>query len=218
MGLVTRLTADRWGPRVRALDAIERLCQYVLLMRLAVAGLALLVWQSQDPGRPTLYLAAGVIVALNYAALRHWPTVIDKVRLADKPWYLILDVVVAATLVGVSGTGTPMVLYLVGSGLLAGLVFTARLAAAATLAATATYVGVLIGHAGLSPGGLDVHSTVTPAASPSNGRRCGACWVRSSEACGRSPPCVSRPRFAMSDCAWPETCTTPSPRTCTASG
>jgi signal transduction histidine kinase len=165
MGIVSRLTTvDPSGgssPKPERMNPLDRLCQYVLVLRLAVAGLALLVMQHQPPVQPVLIVAVLVILTLNYLGLRRWLVVTGELRLADKPWYLVLDVCLAGTLVAISGVATPMVLYLVGAGLLAGLVYTARLAITATLVMTLAYLAVLTGHSGSAPGVIDIHTVLT---------------------------------------------------------
>jgi signal transduction histidine kinase len=151
---------DGDGPP-RALGSVDLLAQYVLVPRIAVAGLTFLAVERQPGALPVLLVAMPLIVALNYAALRHWAYVVDELRVSGKPLYLVLDVALAITVIGSVGVGSPIVLYLVGSGLLAGLLYPLRFALAASIAATLLYAAVLATHAGSAPGVVDVHTSVT---------------------------------------------------------
>lgn len=144
-----------------SLDATGRLAQYVLIPRIAAPGLTL-VALNRDPQLVfVLSVVVPAMMILNYLALRHWDLVTLRLRIADKPYYLLLDVALALTVLAVVGVGTPMVLYLVAAGVLAGLVYRALPAVGASLVATAGYVVILLAHTGAVPGHWDFHTTVT---------------------------------------------------------
>jgi signal transduction histidine kinase len=98
---------------------------------------------------------------MNYVALRHWRRVVRELRIGPKRSYLVLDLALALTVLAIVGAGTPMVLYLLATGLLAGLVYRATLALAASAISTAGYGAILWTRIGYVPGNLDFHTTVT---------------------------------------------------------
>ena len=143
------------------LDAVGRLAQYLLLPRIAAPGLTLIgLWRTPDMAM-VLLLTVPLMVVLNYVALRNWDRVVHDLRITEKPYYLLLDGALALTVLAIVGLGTPMVLYLVAAGLLAGLVYPARLAMTASLLATLGYTALLLARSGYVPGDRDFHTTVT---------------------------------------------------------
>jgi signal transduction histidine kinase len=143
------------------LDAVGRLAQYVLVPRIAAPGLTLVALQRDPQLLGVLLLVVPVMMGLNYLALRHWEAVIADLRIADKQFYLLLDSLLGLTVLAIVGVGTPMVLYLVAAGMLAGLVYRAVSAITASVVATTGYVAILLTHGGAVPGGWDFHTTVT---------------------------------------------------------
>lgn len=145
----------------RELDPVGRLAQYVLLPRIAAAGLTLISLLG-DPRLAWVLLAAvPVMVVVNFVALRHWDRVVSELRIAAKPAYLALDALLGVAVLAVVGVGTPLVLYLVGTGLLAGLVYRAWAALAAGATMTLGYTVILLSGTGYVPGTLDFHTGVT---------------------------------------------------------
>jgi signal transduction histidine kinase len=145
----------------RELSPVDRIAQYVLVYRMAVAGLALFGAQQMDRGWLVLSITLPLIVAANYLALRHWVFVLDELRIPAKPLYLVLDLSLALTMILLVGLGSPLVLYLVGTGVLGGLVYRGRTAMTATAATAAFYGLALWQHAGSAPGAMDIHTVVT---------------------------------------------------------
>lgn len=143
------------------LDALGRLAQYVLVARLVAAALTVGVVLEKLQPSLSLMLALGLMIAANYAALRRWPAVIEQVQVQRKPAYLALDAALATSVLGLVGVGAPLVLYLVGTGLLAGLVYRGRIAVAAAFALTAGYAALLVTEVGYLPGREDLHTVVT---------------------------------------------------------
>ena len=143
------------------LDALGRLAQYVLVARLVSAALTVGVVLEKLQPSMSLMLALGLMIAANYAALRRWPAVIDQVQVQRKPAYLALDAALATTVLGLVGVGAPLVLYLVGTGLLAGLVYRGRVAVTAALVLTLGYAALLVTEVGYLPGREDLHTVVT---------------------------------------------------------
>jgi signal transduction histidine kinase len=103
----------------------------------------------------------GVLVAFNYLALRNWPAVVQDLRIAEKPHYPLLDAVLALLVLAYVGIGTPMVLYLIASTLIAGLVYPALITLCLGLLLVAGYALQLVQGVGLVPGRPDFHTTVT---------------------------------------------------------
>jgi signal transduction histidine kinase len=102
-----------------------------------------------------------LMTVLNYLALRHWNWVIRELRVDRKPHYLLLDSALALTVLAIVGLGTPMVLYVMASGLLAGLTYRAKPALLSSLLSTVAYGVLLITDSGYVPGARDFHTTVT---------------------------------------------------------
>jgi signal transduction histidine kinase len=146
---------------VRELRPVDRIAQYVLVPRIAVAGLTVVAVPRLTDGLLVLLVAIPLVVALNYLALRHWIFVVDVLEVTRKPLYLVLDMALAISLIALVGIGTPLVLYLVGTGLLGGLLYRARLALTAGVAMSVAYGVLLAIRAGSVPGALDVHTGVT---------------------------------------------------------
>lgn len=142
-------------------DSLGSLAQYVLVSRIAAAALTFVVLAGRPRWQPALLVAFVLLVGLNYGALRRWNAVVAGLRIASKPHYLLLDAALATALLAVVGIGTPLVLYLVGTLLLAGLLYSARITLVADVALTVAYVTVLVGHQGFVPGETEVHTVVT---------------------------------------------------------
>jgi signal transduction histidine kinase len=142
-------------------DPLGSLAQYVLVSRIAAAALTFVVLAGRPRWQPALLVAFVLLVGLNYGALRRWNAVVVQLRISSKPHYLLLDAALATALLAAVGIGTPLVLYLVGTLLLAGLLYSARITAVADVALTAAYVTVLVGHSGFVPGDTEVHTVVT---------------------------------------------------------
>ncbi len=150
----------------RGLSPADHIAQYALLSRLVAVAVAVAVaavgrLDRPDQAWPSLIGAIVVIVLGNYLALRNWPFVVDVIRVRDKPLYLVLDVALALTTILVVGAGSPLVLYLVGSAVLAGLVYSWRFAVGSSAAITGGYLAVLLSHSGAVPGTPDVHAVFT---------------------------------------------------------
>jgi signal transduction histidine kinase len=146
---------------VRRPESLGSLAQYVLVTRIAAAALTFVVLAGRPRWQPPLLLAFALLVGMNYLALRHWDTVLLGLKVSTKPYYLVLDAALATALLIVVGIGTPLVLYLVGTVLLAGLLYRAVLTLTTDLVLTLAYGAVLAAHAGFIPGDLDVHTVVT---------------------------------------------------------
>ncbi|HEX2805680.1 MAG TPA: ATP-binding protein, partial [Kineosporiaceae bacterium] len=142
-------------------DSLGSLAQYVLVSRIAAAALTFVVLAGRPRWQPALLIAFVLLVGLNYGALRRWNAVVVQLRVSSKPHYLLLDATLATALLAAVGIGTPLVLYLVGTLLLAGLLYSARITLAADVALTVAYVTVLVGHSGFVPGEAEVHTVVT---------------------------------------------------------
>ncbi len=157
----------RAGPRTPApgarapSDAIGRLAQYVLIPRIAAPGMTLVVVQRNPNLAEVLLLIVPLMMALNYLALRYWDQVVSDLRVADKSHYLLLDSALALIVLAVVGLGTPMVLYLIATGVLAGLIYPARLVLMVTGLSLFGYVVLEITRIGYVPGARDFHTTVT---------------------------------------------------------
>jgi len=143
------------------LDAVGRLAQYVLIPRIAAPGLAMVAVQRNPGVAGVLLLIVPLMTALNYLALRHWNWVVRELRVARKPHYLLLDSALALTVLAIVGLGTPMVLYVMASGLLAGLTYRAKLALLSSVLSTGAYGVLLVTRTGYVPGAQDFHTTVT---------------------------------------------------------
>lgn len=145
----------------RSLDAVGRLAQYVLIPRIAAPGLTMVAVQRNPDLAEVLMLIVPLMTVLNYLALRHWNWVVGELRISRKPHYLLLDSVLAVIVLAIVGLGTPMVLYLMATGLLAGLIYRARLVLLSSLLSTLAYGALLISGAGYVPGVRDFHTMVT---------------------------------------------------------
>jgi signal transduction histidine kinase len=144
-----------------ATDSLGRLAQYVLVVRITAAVLALVGVLLRPAPQPVLLVLLPIVVACNYLALRHWSELVARLRIADKPLYLLLDGTLAWAMLTVVGIGSPLVLYLVATGLLAGLVHRGRQAVPCTLALAGGYLLVLVLGSGYLPGTLGVHTVLT---------------------------------------------------------
>ncbi|GAB3242078.1 sensor histidine kinase [Kineosporia babensis] len=138
-------------------DAVGRLAQYVLIPRIAAPGLSVVALRTNHDPAVALILVLLIMMALNYLALRYW-TLLKRAR---RPLVLVLDQGVALIALGLAGLGTPMVLYVVAGGVLAGLIHRARPVLAVSLAGALTYGVLLVFQAGYVPGGSDFHTTIT---------------------------------------------------------
>lgn len=148
----------------RRLSPADHIAQYALLSRLVAAALAVVAaggFAQWERGRIGLAVSTVLIVAGNYLALRRWPYVVDVLRVRDKPLYLVLDVALALSVILTVGAASPLVLYLVGSAVLAGLVYPWRFAVTVSVVVTAGYLAVLFGGLGAARGVTDVHSVLT---------------------------------------------------------
>lgn len=148
----------------RGLSPADHIAQYALLSRLVSAALAVAAaggFDQLNRGRASLAVSIVLIVVGNYLALRRWSYVVDVVRVRDKPLYLTLDVTLALSVILAVGAASPLVLYLLGSVVLAGLVYSGRFAVVTSVVVVAGYLAVLISGRGAAPGTLDVHSLFT---------------------------------------------------------
>jgi signal transduction histidine kinase len=139
-------------------DAVGRLAQYVLIPRIAAPGLSLVALRAHHDPAGVLVVVLLTMMVLNYLALRYWTRLARSLR---HPVYLVLDQGSALLVTAVLGLGTPMVLYLIAGGVLAGLIHRARPVLAASLATTLAYGFLLVFEAGYVPGGNDFHTTIT---------------------------------------------------------
>ncbi len=148
----------------RELSPADHIAQYALLSRLIAAAVAVAAaggFDHLDRGRVGLAVSIVVIVTGNYVALRRWPYVVDTIRIRDKPLYLVLDIALALSVILIVGAASPLVLYLVGSVVLAGLIYAWRFAVVASIVVTGGYLSVLFSGQGAVPGSIDVHSVFT---------------------------------------------------------
>ncbi|GAB6899778.1 sensor histidine kinase [Kineosporia succinea] len=134
------------------MSEVGRLARYLLIPRVAAPVLTLVALRA-DP--PAVALLLGALSGLNLLALRFWT------RLPHGRLHLLLDQVLALGVLGVVGSGTPMVLYLMASGVLAGLTYRARPVLVAGILTSLTYGGFLMLRAGYVPGEIDLHTTIT---------------------------------------------------------
>ncbi|MBK7622266.1 MAG: hypothetical protein IPJ14_06260 [Kineosporiaceae bacterium] len=146
---------------IRQLGPVDRIAQYVMLPRIAAAGLTFSAVGHMSRGWLVLSIATPLLVAVNYLALRHWVYVVDVVEVGRKPLYLVLDIALALSLIALVGIGTPLVLYLVGCGALGGLLYRARLALVASLAMVAGYAVLVVTGTGSAPASPDIHTLIT---------------------------------------------------------
>lgn len=147
----------RLPPATQEPDAVGRLAQYVLIPRIGAPGLSVVALQADhDPAGPLVGVLL-LMMALNYLALRYW-TLLERRR---HPLVLVLDQFAALVALGVAGPGTPMVLYLIAGGVLAGLTYRARPVLLVGLGSTLVYGVLLVFRAGYVPGGNDFHTTIT---------------------------------------------------------
>lgn len=145
----------------RRLDVRDSLAQYVLVARMSAGAVTLVALVGGPRWRLSLLTALVVLVGFNYVGLRHWSMLRDDLHLEDKPIYLVLDAALGSALLAAVGVGSPMVLYLVGTGLLGGLVFRVRLALSVGAVVTVAYLVTLFAHLGSEPGVRDVHTMLT---------------------------------------------------------
>jgi signal transduction histidine kinase len=145
----------------KRLDAVGRLAQYTLVPRIAAPGLTLVAVQRDPRMARVLLVIVPLMMVANYLALRHWGRVVRELRIGRKRFYLWLDLTLALTVLAIVGAGTPMVLYLLATGLLAGLVYRAKLALSASAISTLGYGLILYSRTGYVPGNLDFHTMVT---------------------------------------------------------
>ncbi len=143
------------------LDAVGRLAQYVLIPRIASPGFTIVAVQSNPNMTGMLLLIVPLMTGSNYLALRYWDKVVRELNLPGKPFYLVLDSVLALTVLAIAGVGTPMVLYVMSTALLSGLIYRTRLVLVVNLTSTLAYVVLLIAGAGYVPGARDFHTMVT---------------------------------------------------------
>lgn len=135
--------------------------QYVLVLRLVAAALPLVVLP--DDRRVAGVIVATVVLALllNFAGLRRWPWVLQRLGTATGRLYLSLDVGLGVVLLARLGTGSPFVLYTVGTAALAGLLFRRLAMTVTTLSLLLGYLLAQVLQDGFTPGGDDFHSRVT---------------------------------------------------------
>ncbi len=145
-------------PPKAGLDAVGRLAQYVLIPRIAAPGLSLVALRAHHDPAGLLVVVLLMMIVLNYLALRYWSSLSPSLR---HPVFLVLDQGLALLVTAAMGLGTPMVLYLIAGGVLAGLIHRARPVLAASLATTLVYGVLLVFEAGYVPGGDDFHTTIT---------------------------------------------------------
>jgi signal transduction histidine kinase len=152
---VKPLTLVNPGPPA---DAVGRLAQYVLIPRIAAPGLSLVALRAHHDPAGVLVAVLLTMIVLNYLALRYWSLLARSLR---HPVVLVLDQACALLVTAVLGLGTPMVLYLIAGGVLAGLIHRARPVVAASLGTTLAYGVLLVLDIGYVPGGNDFHTTIT---------------------------------------------------------
>lgn len=138
-------------------DAVGRLAQYVLIPRIGAPGLSLVALRANHNPTGLLIAVLLCMIALNYLALRYW----SLLARSRRPVFLVLDQIFSLVVLAVVGLGTPMVLYVISGGVLAGLTHRARLVLLASLATTLGYGVMLVFRSGYVPGGNDFHTTIT---------------------------------------------------------
>lgn len=148
-------------PRLRRLDTLDTLAQYVLVSRLAAVSLTLVVLAGPVTRELPLAFVFAVLLGLNSVALHRWPRWRAERRVELHPYYLVLDTTLSAVVLAVVGVGAPLVLYLVGTVVLAGLVYPRRATACTALMSLLTLEVAHGAGWGYLPGGDDVHMLVT---------------------------------------------------------
>lgn len=137
------------------------LAQYVVVLRLAAAALPLAVLPDDRRVAGVVVATVALALLLNYVGLRHWTWVLDRVRTSRGRLYLLIDVVLGVVLLSRLGTGSPFVLYTVGTAGLAGLLFRRIAVMATTLALLCAYIVMQALQSGFTPGSDDFHAHVT---------------------------------------------------------
>jgi signal transduction histidine kinase len=145
----------------KRLDAVGRLAQYALLPRIAAPGLTLVALQRDPRMARVVLVIVPLMMVLNYVALTHWHRVVRQLRKGPTYFYPVLDLGLALAVLAVVGAGTPMVLYLLATGLIFGLVYRAKVALGLSGLSTVGYGLIVVSQCGYVPGSLDFHTTVT---------------------------------------------------------
>lgn len=121
------------------LSARGRVCQWVQVLRLAAVGLSVFAAADQGVLRDTAGLLT-VAFAGSWFGLHRWAHRPGLVAPSRRGIYLALDTAVAATLILGIGPQSPILLYGMGSGVLAGLLYSTRAAAATAAILTVAVV------------------------------------------------------------------------------
>jgi signal transduction histidine kinase len=147
------------------MNPIGALAQYVLVVRMVAAAVPIAVLPHERRVAGAVVVAVALALLLNFAGLRRWEWVLSRLETPARRAYLLLDVALGLVLLAQLGTGSPFVLYTVGTAALAGLLFRRAAVLATTVALLSGYLVVAVLGAGITRGGDDFHAWVTLPAS-----------------------------------------------------
>lgn len=134
---------------------------YVIVLRLVAAALPLAVLPADPRVAVVVILTVALALLLNYAGLRRWEWVLARLQTRAGKVYLAVDVALGLALLARLGTGSPFVLYTIGTAALSGLLFRR---VTTTVVVSMLLCGYLLVHTlqtGLAPGSSDFHTSVT---------------------------------------------------------